>query len=258
MFGFKRWRRARLQAQPLDPGLRLLLETGVPYYDVLETPERVALEGLVQVFLHEKHFEGCGGLEVTDEMRAVIAGHACLLILGRETDFYPLLSSVLVYPDAYTAPVARHGPGGIVTETEEARVGESWPEGSLVLSWRDILDDVAAPEDGYSVIVHEFAHQLDDEFPDAEGVPLLPEASMYAEWARVMDREYKRLVASVAAGREGVIDGYGAESPAEFFSVVSECFFTLPIDLEAEHPELYAQLASLYRQHPAQLFRRVS
>ncbi len=191
-------------------------------------------------------------------MRLTIAGHACLLLLGRETDFFPLLSSVLVYPDAYSAPVSRHGPGGVVTEGREERIGESWAEGALILSWQDVLDDIAAPEDGYSVIVHEFAHQLDDEFPDAEGVPILPDASMYGEWARVMDREYKRLVAEVAAGREGVIDGYGAESPGEFFSVASECFFTIPIDLEVEHPELYAQLAGLYRQHPADLLRRAS
>jgi len=258
MFGFKKRRRARLQARPLEPGKRLLLETGVPYYDVLEPPARMALEGLVQVFLREKHFEGCGGLEITEEMRVTIAGHACLLILGRETDFFPLLSSVLVYPDSYTAPVARHGPGGVVTEADEERIGESWAEGSIVLSWQDIRDDVLAPEDGYSVIVHEFAHQLDDELPETEGVPVLPDASIYAEWSRVMKAEYERLCANVSAGREGVIDAYGAESPGEFFAVVSECFFTVPIDLEAEHPELYAQLARLYRQHPAELLRRVS
>ncbi|MEE8311489.1 MAG: M90 family metallopeptidase [Candidatus Binatia bacterium] len=258
MFGFKNRRRARLRARPLDAGKRLLLETGVPYYDLLDPPERIALEGLLQVFLHEKRFEGCGGLEITDEMRVTIAGHACLLILGRQTDFFPLLSSVLLYPDSYTAPVARHGPGGVVTEANEQRIGESWAEGSIVLSWQDIRDDVLAPEDGYSVIVHEFAHQLDDELPEAEGMPVLSDPSMYAQWSRVMKAEYERLCANGAAGREGVIDSYGAESPGEFFAVVSECFFTVPIDLEEEHPDLYAQLASLYRQHPAELLRRAS
>ena len=255
MFGLRNRRRSRLRSEPLEPELRLLLEAGLPSYDILPTPLRDELEGLVRVFLDEKSFEGCGGLQITDEIRLTIAGHASLLILGRPTSYYPLLSSVLVYPDSYTAPVSRHGPAGLVTESEEERIGESWSQGSVVLSWRDICDDLTAPELGCSVIVHEFAHQLDDENSEAEGVPVLPDPAMYEPWARVMATEYAALVDAVACGRESLLDGYGAQSPAEFFAVVSECFFTLPVELEAGHPELYGQLASLYRQQPAQWVR---
>ena len=258
MFGLKKRRRARLAARPLDADKRLLLETSVPYYEVLGTEARTSLEALVQVFLHEKHFEGCAGLELTEEMRVTVAGHACLLLMGRETDFFPLLSSVLLYPESFKAPVSRHEHDGLVTEGHEHRIGESWAEGSVVLSWKDICEDGLAPEDGDSVILHEFAHQLDDEYPDAEGVPVLPERSMYAAWCDVMKAEYERLSADVSAGREGVIDGYGAESPGEFFAVITECFFSCPIELREDHPELYAQLAVLYRQDPAELFRRAS
>ena len=61
------------------------------------------MEGLIQVLLAEKRFEGCGGLAITDEIQVTIAGFACLLLLHRETDFYPTLHSILVYPDAYVA-----------------------------------------------------------------------------------------------------------------------------------------------------------
>jgi Mlc titration factor MtfA (ptsG expression regulator) len=42
----------------------------------------------MQVFLAEKPFIGCDGLEVTDEMRVTIAAQACLLILKRRTDYF--------------------------------------------------------------------------------------------------------------------------------------------------------------------------
>jgi hypothetical protein len=41
------------------------------------------------MFLAEKRFEGCGGLEITEEMKVCIAAQACLLLLHRETDCYP-------------------------------------------------------------------------------------------------------------------------------------------------------------------------
>ena len=85
MFGLRNRRRSRLRSEPLEPELRLLLEAGLPSYDILPTPLRDELEGLVRVFLDEKSFEGCGGLQITDEIRLTIAGHASLLILGRPT-----------------------------------------------------------------------------------------------------------------------------------------------------------------------------
>jgi len=257
MFGFKQRKRRRLRETPLGDHQRALLRECIPYRDLLDAAQRAELEGLVQVFLAEKSFEGCGGQAIDDEIRITIAGHACLLLLGRDTDIYPLLSSVLVYPDGYSAPVQRHGPDGTVSEDAEERIGESWAEGSVVISWRDVLDDLEAPEDGYSVIVHEFAHQLDDEMGEGEGVPRLPEPADYGSWRTVMQAAYGRLCADTDAGRPTLIDGYGSESPCEFFSVISECFFTIPVDLAEQHPELYTQLMALYRQDPATSLRRL-
>jgi hypothetical protein len=250
VFGIlKRRRRRRLRATPLPASARTIIERRVPYSRCLPAPLRAELEGLVQVFLAEKRFDGCAGLEISDEMRLTIAAQACVLLLGRETDVYPMLHSILVYPGAYVSHEPVLEEGGLVSEGPDERIGESWIQGSLVLSWDDV--ESAGADDGVNVVYHEFAHQLDDEAGGAEGTPQLPESDMYADWQRVMTSEYEQLVEAADGRRPTVLDEYGTESPAEFFAVATECFFERSVEMRARHPELYGELARLYRQDPA-------
>lgn len=255
MFGLQGRRRRRLRATPLDESRRRLLHAGVPYYRLLPPEARLELEGLVQVFLDEKRFEGCGGFAVGEQARLTIAGNACVLLLGRDTDFYPMLASVLVYPSTFMAPVQLQHGGGLVSDAHEARAGESWCAGAVVLSWEDVERDLYGDEAGYNVVIHEFAHQLDDECPDGEGLPPLPRRDMAPEWARVLGEEYELLCRASARGGETLLGEYAAESPAEFFAVATETFFCLPVDLERDHGALYRLLAELYCQDPAALCR---
>jgi Mlc titration factor MtfA (ptsG expression regulator) len=227
-----------------------MMERNVPYYRQLTPDERKELHGHIRVFLHEKDFEGCGGLEITDEIRVTIAVQACILLLHRKTDYFPLLSSILVYPSHYFAFSSRRLTGGLVREGIEARQGESWRRGPIVLSWDDVLHGAADPNDGHNVVFHEFAHQLDGESGANEGIPKLPNPTMYTAWARVLGNEYGKLLDDLKRHHRHLIDDYGASSPAEFFAVVTEAFFEKPRQLKSHHPELYAQMVSFYRQDP--------
>ena len=205
----------------------------------------------MQVLLAEKSFEGCGGLALDDEHRVTIAAYGALLLLNRDTDYYPRLESVLIYPSAFLAPV-RHPVGAVAAlETEEERLGESSSAGALVLSWEDVLADIEDPDAGMNVAIHEFAHQLDEEDPTGEGVPALRSRAEYKAWHEVFSREYEAHCDDVERGRPTLLDEYAAESPAEFFAVASEVFFLLPLDLRMRHPDLYRRLADFYRQDPA-------
>ena len=125
VFGLvKRKRRERLRAQPFLPAWRDLLLGRVPLYRRLPAADREELHGLVQIFLDEKRFEGCAGLELTDEMQLVVASQACVLLLHRETDMFPRLASILLYPETYVAPRS-HEEDGLVTEGEEEMAGEN-------------------------------------------------------------------------------------------------------------------------------------
>ncbi|MFH0777062.1 MAG: M90 family metallopeptidase [Candidatus Eisenbacteria bacterium] len=253
MFETKKRRRKRLMKTPLPSTWLSMVVRNVPYYRRLPPQDRLELQGLVQVFLAEKKFEGLGGLRLTDEIRVTIAAQACILLLRRKTDFYPSLVSILVYPYAYVAPVQRRESGGIVSESIEALAGQTWDKGSLVLSWNDVLRGAADVRDGRNVVFHEFAHQLDNEAGVADGAPLLPDPSMYAAWAEVFGREYRALIQDIEQNRPALIDSYAAMNPAEFFAVATEFFFEMPVPLRERHAELYGLLRAFYLQDPASL-----
>lgn len=251
MFGWwRRRRRAKVRARPFPPAWLEALET-LPLYQRLEPTDQAELRGHVLVFLDEKQFEGCDGLEVTERMRVTIAAHACLLLLHRETDYYPELSSILIYPHAYQSTQQRVGPDGIVSEGEQVRLGESWLRGEVVLAWDAVEAGFRDARDGHNVILHEFAHQLDQEDGKADGAPVLKSTSRYLPWAKILSAEYEALQDKVAHGRRSDIDAYGATNPAEFFAVISEAFFERPKQLKRKHPDLYEQLRSFYDQDPA-------
>jgi Mlc titration factor MtfA (ptsG expression regulator) len=252
MFGFfKNRRRARLRSAPFPPAWSEILQSKVRLTRLLPDIDRRELEGLIQIFLTEKSFEGCGGLEINDEIKLTIAAQACLLLLHRQTDIYPRLVPILVYPDAYRSKHRELIGPGTVLEGEIDRLGESWPTGAVVLSWRDIKDSANQYRDGRNLVLHEFAHQLDLEDGEVNGAPLIERSDQSAMWAQVFSAEYERLQRDAWRGRSTVIDDYGTQSPAEFFAVCTEAFFEKPHVLQKRHPQLYEQLRLFYRQDPA-------
>jgi MtfA peptidase len=244
----KKRRRAHLLDEAFPAEWRAILKHNVPGLSKLDVAEQKTLEDRVRVFVAEKHFEGCGGLELTDEIRVTIAGQACTLLLHLdEDDVFPTVESVLVYPSAYRVPSVMQ-PGGIVVD-EVTRAGESWQQGTLVLAWDEVLR--AGHDPRHNLVLHEFAHALDQENGSADGAPPLPTREMYGPWARVLGAEYERLTQAIREGHRTSIDPYGATNPAEFFAVVTEAFFGQPRELRDRHPELYDQLRIFYRQDPA-------
>lgn len=252
MFGlFKRRRRTRLRAAPFPAAWKRIIERNVAVYRRLPREDQRELLGHVQVLLAEKHFEGCGGLALTDEIRVTIAAQAAVLLLHRETDYYPELKSILVYPTAYVVSDERPVGGGMWTDNDEIRLGHTAPTlGALVIAWDDALRGARTMDDGANVVFHEFAHQLDFEDRVVDGTPQL-ERRQYASWARVLSAEFDALRRAADEARPTLIDQYGATNPAEFFAVLTELFFERPAELGVRHPALYRELRAFYRQDPA-------
>jgi len=248
---FKSSRRDRLRALPFPGEWERIVERNISAYAHLPAEDQRELRGHVQVLLAEKHWEGCGGLELTDEIRVTIAAQASILLLHRDTDYYPRLTSILVYPSAYVVPGERPVGGGIWEEGEEVYLGHTSSHlGALVIAWDDVIRGARTFNDADNVVFHEFAHQLDFEDHSVDGTPLL-ESRQYASWARVLGAEYEALQRATDDASPTLIDQYGATNPAEFFAVVTELFFERPAALRARHPDLYAELEAFYRQDPA-------
>jgi Mlc titration factor MtfA (ptsG expression regulator) len=254
----KSQRRKKLQAATFPSAWRQFLRNSVSLFQRLPSEDKTELEGHIQVFLAEKNFEGCAGLTLTDEIKLTIAAQACVLLLHRTTDYYPGLRSILVYPSVYYAPRQTHIGSGIMQETHESRLGQCVEGESIVLAWDAICGETEDSRAGHNVVLHEFAHQLDFEDGQADGAPLLApgesfwrRGSSYRQWAKTFAAEFRQLRARVRAGKETVLDPYGATNPAEFFAVATETFFENPVTLRKDHLELYEQLKAYYQQDPA-------
>lgn len=247
-------RRRRIKRRILPLNWLIIIEQNVPLYKRLpESLQRRLLEH-INVLLAEKQFKGCGGLEITDEIKLTIAAQAALLLLNERGTYFSKLHLILVYPSAFIASQTTAF-GAQYLEEIQVKSGESWQIGIVVLSWEDIRRDVHNWKDGRNVILHEFAHQLDQESGDVSGVPILEKRADYVSWGRIFREEYEKLCHKVAQGVETVIDEYGATNPAEFFAVVTETFFEKPFQMKKEHPELYQELKRYYQLEPTEWLR---
>jgi len=254
-FVYRNWRRKKLRNTPFPAEWKSLLESKVFLYRYLPADLKAQLHGHINVFLAEKRFEGCGGVQITDEIRVTIAALACMLLLNRETDYYPRLKSILVYPHPYMAEDVDYL-GSTRVHGISSRVGESWPTGAVVVAWDQVSGQSRDVNDTHNVVLHEFAHQLDQENGvGADGIPILDQRSSYVTWARILGEEYRQLREIASRDDEdGVLDEYGATNEAEFFAVATEAFFEKPLQLKKKHPELYMELKHYYRFDPSERF----
>jgi len=218
--------------------------------DGLTPEEWRRLEGWIAVFLAEKRFEGCGGLEITDEVRLAVAGQAAVAALGLGDEHFDRLRSILVHPGLFRVPNAAIVGGDVALEWQEPRLGETWTGGSMSLSWPEVVAGGRLRDGPRSVVVHEFAHQFDALDGEIDGLPPLPAARTRA-WADACRDCRDRFAAALDEGRATAFDDYADESPAEFFAVASECFFLDPHRLARFDSALYGLLTEAWRQDPA-------
>lgn len=245
-----------MRSREFPPAWTGFLERNFLHHRLLPPGDLRELQGHILVFLREKKFFGGGGFTVTDEMRVTVAAYACLLLLHRDTDYFPRMRTVVIYPTEYLAPFREEDPIGVVVEGYQIRSGEAWQRGPVVLSWEAVLRDSRRARGCRHVVIHEFAHQLDYESGHADGTPAIAGIMPREEWARVMGAEYRRLRRAASLGRPALLDRYGTMGPAEFFAVAVEAFFMCPWELHRRHPELYGTLSSFFRQDPVRDWSR--
>lgn len=248
----RRRSRAERLARSFSEGESTILDRCFPRWRWIPADLQARFSGYTRVLMEEKNYEPCGGLdEVSEEMKLVIAAQAAMTILGKsDPDFFPRLHSILVYPGGFRDRGRRRF--GIDDEDRGVLYGESWETGSVILSWDNVLAGGSNDDDGMNVVIHEFAHQIDQYNGVADGLPKLESREACVRWGSVMERHYEELKeASKTRDPEPFLDPYGATDPCEFFAVATEAFFEDPLDLDYEHPELYGLLADFYGLDPA-------
>lgn len=250
--GWNRWRRYRREQrfeEPLEAAHIAILERNVTLYNRLPAELKPTLHGHVQVFLASMEFQGFQGQHIDDEVRLTIAGNACMLLLNRPGQFYENFSSVYVYPSTFFSDQEDFD-GMVASVQREHRLGESWMRGPVIFAWDSVRHGTADPRDGHNVVLHEFAHKIDDMDGAVDGAPGLTTADDARRWARAMRDGFEEHVQRVERGLPTVIDPYGATNPAEFFAVLTETFYEEPRDLKEHHPALYSEMERCYGVDP--------
>ncbi|MBI2895963.1 MAG: zinc-dependent peptidase [Deltaproteobacteria bacterium] len=231
--------RRRVLERPFPDEWRTLLERRVVYYRELDERERGRFRQEVACFLAEQTITGPRGAPLDDELRLLCASAAVMLVFGRPGFRYPVLRDIVVYAAAFDEEdfqVSREG------DFE----GQVHTQGPILLSAEALREGFEDAYDGRNVALHEFAHVLDYEKGESDGVPIFMPAPIVEEWRELTLREMERA----STGRS-VLDDYAAESEAELFAVATEAFFERPRGLRRRHPELYALLRQTYQQDPA-------
>ncbi len=255
MFGwFTKYRRRKLMKAPFPSGWDDIIRRNIVHDSMLDDTERKNLREMIRIFIAEKTWEGCGGLELTDEILVTIAAEACLLILNIPHNFYENVETIIVYPSDVVLPQRMPGFFEITTEPLETMgpvSGQAFHQGPLMVVWDAVMESIRHPGSGYNVVYHEFAHKLDMLDGTADGTPRLRDRGEYRDWVKTCSSEYLKLLTDVKKGRQTFLDEYGATDEAEFFAVATEHFFDQPVQMKKSAPELYRVLKDFYRQDPA-------
>lgn len=251
IFFLRNRKRRQLLAEGLDDPAWSLACSRVPMLRRLPGDVAGRVRAAARVLMEEKHFEGCGGLALEPEMPLMVCCQAALLQVHPHADYFPGLDTVLIYPEAFTVQHQVEDEFGIVSEDPDELAGESWQRGSVILSWQDVTEELGEPEGGYNVVLHEFAHQLDEQTGEADGAPLIGSKDLLARWSDAFAQAFSRHERSLRRRREILFDDNAAESPAEFFATAVELFFSLPRDLRQEFGDLYAVMSEHFAVDPA-------
>ncbi len=256
----KQWLRARFvrEVTLIDEALWVLATARYVFMGGLTAEENRRLRFIASTFLAQKHITGAADFVVTELMRVQIAAQASILVLELGAKLYAGWHEIIVYPGRFRPTREVMDEAGIVHTSDDALAGEAWLGGPVVLSYEDVMGEVA----GFNVVIHEFAHKLDMQNGDANGFPPLHKNMQRAQWQQVFTAAYLDFCERVDAAdrrarRDGgvaldalPIDPYASENPAEFFAVMSEAFFELPRAVYETYPAVYGQLKAFYRQDP--------
>jgi Mlc titration factor MtfA (ptsG expression regulator) len=233
------WRRSRILAAPFPDAFRQVLEKDVDAYRKLGAADKKRFEGDVAVFLAEQQITGPRGEAIDDELRVLVAASATIVVFGRPGFRYPTTRDVVVYEEAFTGSYEVGAKGANV-------LGMVHGAGPILFSARALRDGFRNPRDANNVGLHEFAHVLDFDTGQADGVPGIMPWGSVKPWLGVMHAETRRI-----RRHQSILRDYGATNEAEFFAVATEMFFEQPERMKDGHPALYALLVSTYGQDPA-------
>ena len=249
MFG---WLRRRGASRPIPDVLWARALGRYPFLAARPEAERIRLRELAAQFLDSKEFHGAQGFVITDEVAVSIAAQAVLPVLHLGLKWYDDFVGIVVHRDQVLARRSTTDDAGVVHHWDDVLAGEAMDRGPVMLNWRDVQDAGATAQQGYNLVIHEFAHKIDLRDGQADGCPPLPSRAARRQWLATMEAQYqafreKVIVAERFGGEPQWLDAYGATAIDEFFAVACEAYFVNRARFEREFPALLALFDTFFR-----------
>ena len=248
----------RLRRHPIDDALWAQVVAELPLCDGLSAADLQRLREMTRRFIADKRFFGAQGFNVDDYARLAVGAQACRLALNLGYGALAACRTLVLYPAGFVAEREVWDEDGIVHRGYEELDGEAMHGGAVVLAWdeaRPWRDDPEQDSWCGNVVLHEFAHKLDELTGDHNGLPPLRQGMSAARWQTTLSVAFDALCEALDRGAATPLDDYAAQSPAEFFAVLVEAFFTAPWIVAEPWPAVHAQLAQLFGEDPLKLGR---
>ena len=249
---YKKWRLKQIDSMPFPKEAQKILNK-IPYYQNLNQEEKEKIKKSILLFINQKEFIG-KGIDITLEIKIVIAFYACLLLLKIDThNCYDNLSTIIVYPHTIILENIKNSSG--IYSKENILIDGQAANDTLVVVW-DSAKKEAFSLSKDNVLIHEFAHEVDFLDGKIDGIPPLSKTK-YKNWAKILYDDFNKLKNKTIINRYWrkykLLGQYAATNEAEFFAVATERFFTKPHSLKKHFPKLYAILKDFYKIDPAAL-----
>lgn len=218
------------------------LVTSVTFYQNLDDKYQSFFEHRVAKFIRTYDFIPRNNIEITPEMKVLIASSYVKLTFGMRRYLTKIFNKIIIYPEAYYSLI-----------TQQYHKGEFNPAlKAIIFSWEDFLMGDIIQNDNINLGIHEFTHAMTFHGSKLKDVS-----------ARIFYKKYKDILnyLSQKQNKEKVVTSnyfreYANTNNLEFIAVVLECFFETPLELKENFPELYKKVITMlnYRDIIKQLF----
>ncbi len=223
--------------RPIEKHYKLILERHYAYYRDLPIELKGPFERRVALFVRGKTYYGQHGLEITDEMRVLVAATAVQITFGFKFFQLPRFSKIFIYPKKY-----------FNQHTKKHHKGEVYPMGKLIrLSWDNFLHGLKDPEDGINLGLHEMTHAMSLENRiKSNGAHSYIDPQAHALWRKLAIAEMEKINRK----EKSLFRAYAGTNLEEFLACSVEVFFEQTQQFNDYHPALYQATCRLLKQDP--------
>ncbi|WP_213522061.1 zinc-dependent peptidase [Nonlabens sp.] len=229
------WYRQALSYRRLSLPRKQVLET-YPFYQHLTVKNKKQFEHRVAAFIADKDFKNRYQGGVTDDQMVLISCVGCQLSFGRRNYLYPMLHTILLFPEAFMSPT-----------NEALHKGEFNPLAKvLAISWNDFREGMDITNDNIHLGLHEFTHVMHFESDRSNDI----DAVRFKKYTNKILRELMKPEVRNKLDQTQFFRNYAFTNQYEFMAVLSEYYFESNVEFKTAFPLIYGHFtkALLYKE----------